>query len=246
VLIDADRNCVVPAVYIYCMCLDVSILPPLSCATITGAALLLCRGAQRIRASSCASLRDVRHVKSIIEGIGLVPDARGAWLYGSASRFQVNASGWGATRVGLWQDPLQIAAALVHLARSSGTLIPHIRTYAEVGVYTAWTCVVVSAFLARILPPSAGPFRGAAVDISREHIALGTSVLLTWHNVTFVHRGKLARWLDHATAPRAGDGVSSPVGLCFIDGALHLTRPIPGQRIFPIFCGRSHTLLVAA
>ena len=197
------------------MCSDVPAPPPLSCSKVGGAAVLLCRGVAKIRSSSCASLREIEHVKGIIEEIGLVPDHRGAWLYGSASRFQVNASGWGATRVGLWQDPLQISAALVHLARhSGGSLIPHIRTYVEVGVFSAWTCVVISSFLARILPPSAGPFRAAAVDIDRSHIAFGTGTLLAQHNVTFVHRGGLHRWLD-SYAPPAG---RTRIGLCFIDG----------------------------
>ena len=197
------------------MCFDVPALPPLSCSKVGGAALLLCRGVAKIRSSSCASLRDIDHVKRIIEEIGLVPDARGAWLYGSASRFQVNASGWGATRVGLWQDPLQISAALVHLARhSGGGLLPHIQTYVEVGVYSAWTRVVISSFLTRILPPSAGPFRAAAVDLDRTHIALGTSQLLARHNVTFVHRGWLHRWLDSHAPP----ATRTRIGLCFIDG----------------------------
>lgn len=213
------------------MCSDVPAPPPLSCSKVGGAAVLLCRGVAKIRSSSCASLLEIEHVKGIIEEIGLVPDHRGAWLYGSASRFQVNASGWGATRVGLWQDPLQISAALVHLARhSGGSLIPHIRTYVEVGVFSAWTCVVISSFLARILPPSAGPFRAAAVDIDRSHIAFGTGTLLAQHNVTFVHRGGLHRWLD-SYAPPAG---RTRIGLCFIDGTHDCGGTFSRPR--PTFC----------
>ena len=200
-----------------------------SCAGIGGAAASLCSGVARIHASPCATLLDVHSVQTIIEEIGLVPDPRGAWLYGSASRFMVKTSNpVGASRVGLWQDPLQIASALVHLARSSGTRIPHIRLYVEVGVFSAWTCVVVSAFLARILPLALRPFRGAAVDLSKSNIARGTFALLARHNMSFVHRGRLGNWLEaelsshdsSSSSPSSSSATASSsarVGLCFID-----------------------------
>ena len=165
----------------------------------------LCEGAARIHRAPCESLRNVKFVQDIVQGIGLAPDARGNWLYGNATRFVRSAGGKG----GLWQDPLQLSAALVHLATSPR--IPPIFTYIEVGVFSAWTCVVISAFLSRITPLDGPGFRGAAVDIMRAHVSAGTMTLLTRHNVTFVYRSELPRWLDALPSQRA------MLDLCFID-----------------------------
>ena len=132
---------------------------------ILGAAHALCLGVARIHDAPCAALRDSRFLLDVILSIGLTPDARGSWLYGNASRFMVSASGFGANRVGLWQEPLQISAALAHLARSAP-----ISTYLEVGVFSGWTCVVMSAFLSRLAGRRDG-FRAAAVDIDRTHLS---------------------------------------------------------------------------
>ena len=181
------------------------------CAHISGAALRLCQGVSRLHASSCAQLTDIDFVASIISEVGLVPDPRGDWLYGNASSHMVCQPGTAGCdtfgRSGLWQEPLQLSAALVHIA--SNAVIKHVHTYVEVGVWTAWTCVFISAYLTRMGSP--GSFRGAAVDISRDHISQSTRTLLSAHNVTYVSRFYLDTWLQRQ------EWGASPIDLCFID-----------------------------
>ena len=171
-----------------------------TCAIGLGAASSLCAGAARLHDAPCKALRNSSFLLEIILSIGLTPDARGSWLYGNASRYQVSASGFGANRVGLWQEPLQLSAALAHLARSAAPVL----TYMEVGVFSGWTSVVMSAFLSRLSNRTA--FRAAAVDIDRTHLSLGTSTLLARHKASFIFRHRLQPWLD----------ATPLIDLCFI------------------------------
>ena len=214
-----------------------------SCSGAKGASAGLCRGAQSLLRASCDELRSVPFLAGVVERVGLVPDRRGSWLYGNASRFMLTSiTGAGGSRVGLWQDPLQIASALAHVARSE----LRVATYVEVGVYTAWTCCLMAAFLRRAaagLPPArkgddgggaastatSSLFAGAAVDITKAHISSGTSWLLRKLNVSILTPSNLPGWLHAHTARRpqaerspANDGkpaTNKPLAdLCFVDG----------------------------
>ena len=179
----------------------------------------LCQGIDTIASTPRDVLRNVAAVRHILEQIGLVPDSRGATIYGGAADFMIrlnqrsNAtldtiqSDWrnkfGAQTVGLWQDPLQIASALVFLGQSVS-----IRRYLEVGVWSAWTTVVLSAYASRLLP-SPG-FSGVASDLDDSHIAHSTRRALRNLNVSFVPRNRLDAFLDLDEAP---------FDLCFIDAS---------------------------
>jgi len=144
----------------------------------------------------------VSFVRSLVEEVGLTPDGRGAQLYGrEAAKKMVQAPTSAARKkVGLWQNPQQIAAALVHV----GSRVA-VHRYIEVGVYTAWTCCFVSAYLRRVGTLSA--FSGHAVDISHSAIAAGTKALLANLNVSFLYR-------QHLKLP----ATPGPYDFCFIDG----------------------------
>ena len=85
----------------------------------------------------------------------------------------------------------------------AGSAAP-VLTYMEVGVFSGWTSVVMSAFLSRLSNRTA--FRAAAVDIDRTHLSLGTSTLLARHKASFIFRHRLQPWLD----------ATPLIDLCFI------------------------------
>jgi len=72
----------------------------------------------------------------------------------------------------------------------------------EVGVFTAWTCCIVSAYLSRTAAGDRG-FAGYAVDVKIGNIAAGTLDLFKRLNITFEGRGTFDRRLK-TSAPRAG------------------------------------------
>jgi len=173
----------------------------LSCTQIAGAAAGLCAGLLRIQQASCAQLSDHAFVQSLVERVGLTPDGRGSALYGKAAASIVPVHGKSAKhKVGLWQNPMQIAAALIHV----GSRVA-VHRYIEVGVYTAWTCGFVSTFLRRVGTP--GAFRAHAVDITHSAIATGTRTLLPRINVSYISRDKLVLPPEHPF-----------YDFCFIDG----------------------------
>lgn len=173
----------------------------LSCDKVVGAARGLCLGAQEVQRANCEQLGEVAFVRAIVERVGLTPDSRGAALYGdeAAKKMVVAPSRAARKKVGLWQNPQQIAAALVHI----GSRV-EVHRYIEVGVYTAWTCCFVSTYLRRV--GKLGSFEGYAVDLSSAAIAVGTKTLLASLNVTFLYRSLLK--LPPAV----------PYDFCFIDG----------------------------
>lgn len=210
-------------------CTDAGARRTLDCTPISGAAARLCQGAARIHQATCAELVSAPFLEEVISAVGLVPDPRGAWLYGNASTRMVcqpSTSGCltASGRAGLWQEPKQLSKALVHIA--SSPTMPRVERYVEVGVWTAWTCVFVSAFLSRLSAPG-GSFQGIAVDLSRDRISTFTRLLLKQHNVTYVPRWYLhdwlrghAHWASGADLAAAAAGATSPspyVDLCFID-----------------------------
>ena len=107
----------------------------------------LCGALRRIHYASCNELANVSFVQEIVQFIGLYRDTRfetnrgqTSYLYGKAIRHVVR--GKASRHAGLWQDPLQIATALVRLG-STGI---QVRTYVEVGVWTAWTMSVIASY----------------------------------------------------------------------------------------------------
>jgi hypothetical protein len=86
------------------------------CERIQGAARLLCVGALRLQRARCAELAQLDYLVGVVQAVGLTPDNRGRALYGNASRYQVEAPSRAARlKVGLWQNPTQIAGALIHV-----------------------------------------------------------------------------------------------------------------------------------
>ena len=87
-----------------------------ACGKIQGAAAWLCSGILRLQRASCAQLAEHAFVQSVVEQVGLTPDGRGSALYGNASSKMVEVHGKSAQKkVGLWQNPTQIAGALIHV-----------------------------------------------------------------------------------------------------------------------------------
>jgi hypothetical protein len=190
----------------------------------------LCEGVQIMLRANCSQLGSLDFMIDVIERIGLVNDARGARLYGPASKYMIHGSG----RAGLWQEPQQIAKAMISVAQRV-----RVQRYVEVGVFTAWTTTVVAAYMSRqqggdagrvlekgaaapaptTIAPSSSPvssttygsgFQGLAVDITSSHIAPGTLSLLAWLDVKFISR----KHFDVQVLPN----LAWRFDLCFIDG----------------------------
>ena len=143
----------------------------------------------------------------MIESIGLAGDLRGTRIYGPAAKHMRRVG----SHTGLWQDPGQISSALLRLGSFAW---PPSATrgsfeYVEVGVYTAWTCVLISSYLRRT---AAGmlPFGGHAVDIKAVNIHADTFDLMKRLNVSFESRHNFDRRMKSASPPR--------FDACFIDG----------------------------
>jgi hypothetical protein len=142
------------------------------CDKVGGIASRLCQGVAGLSAANCSQLQDEEFLRRTVQEIGLVHDTKegGRYLYGDNAVNMLNYSG----KAGLWQEPLQIAAALRHLATSD--LIPRpITSYIELGVHTAWTCAFVAAFLTRLAWPAT--FRGAASKSHAPHPHPGSESL---------------------------------------------------------------------
>ena len=170
------------------------------CSTIQGQAAFLCNGLLAMQQASCEELASEWFMRSMVEKVGLVPDGRGAAIYGNYSKAMVQVHTKAARgKVGLWQSPAQLAAALIYV----GSRV-EVKRYIEVGVYTAWTCCFVSAYLRRV--GRLGTFKGYAVDLVSTNIAHGTRDLLPKLNVTFTFRKSVVL------------NKTLPYDFCFIDG----------------------------
>ena len=86
---------------------------------------------------------------------------------------------------GVLQDPHQLSGALMHFARSP----LRVHTYLEVGVWSAWTNALMSAFLAR-LARGRHEFRGYACDRWDKYVSGDTRKVLKALNVSFVLRNE--------------------------------------------------------
>jgi len=184
--------------------------PPLSCNTGTANGALCAAIVTIVEAATCDELASQQYVQSLIEKVGLAGDVRGARIYGDDKRLMRRVG----SHTGLWQDPRQISRAMMAL----GSLPPQPTKeapfrYVEVGVFTAWTCCVVSAFLSRVAAGDRG-FQGFAVDIKTGNIAAPTLQLFKTLNITFVGRSAFNQQLLAQSADESGPRYDA----CFIDG----------------------------
>ena len=184
--------------------------PPLSCNTGTANGALCAAIVTIVEAATCDELASQPYVQSLIEKVGLAGDVRGARIYGDDKRLMRHVG----SHTGLWQDPRQISRAMMAL----GSLPPQPAKeapfrYVEVGVFTAWTCCIVSAFLSRVAAGNRG-FQGFAVDIKTGNIAAPTLKLFKTLNITFVGRSAFNKQLLAQSADESGPRYDA----CFIDG----------------------------
>ena len=159
---------------------------------------------QRLGAASCSELGNATWLSSLIRSVGLAFDVRGCRLYGRNCDAMLPSSPQNKLHQGLYQDPDQLADALVYL-RTLGA-----ESYLELGVHTAWTATFVAAFLAR----HAGPrWRGGyAVDVRLDRVTSTVHALLAQLRVSVRERDGPA--LASLVEERRG----APLGLCLIDG----------------------------
>ena len=108
-------------------CSDAALPPLPDCNGLDAAHDRLCRGVRSILGGSCAALTNISRLATVIAEIGVVPDSRGQHLYGAGAKQMVRSPG-GVPNVGLWQEPLQLAAALIEVATSRT-----VHRYVEVG-----------------------------------------------------------------------------------------------------------------
>ena len=168
----------------------------------------LCAAVNAMRAASCAQLGSVSFVQALVERAGLFGNrgSSSVHVYGPAAVHTIH----GAGPSGLWQDPLQLATALIYL----GARVD-VRTYVEYGVWSCWTATFVSAYLQRVSSTGGRGFHGLAVDtilVQRNFIAPNIATLMAMLNVSFVGSNDFARGVHRLTAPA--------YDLCFID-AIH-------------------------
>ena len=166
----------------------------------------LCAGLRAIREATCAQLASIEFMIVVVHTIGLVPDARRERLYGPAVQHMIPGH---SSKVGLWQEPQQIAGAMIEVARRT-----QVQTYVEIGIFTAWTTTVMAAYMHRLSARADGmtAFRGFAVDITSSHITPGTLSLLRALHVSFIGR----KHFDPAAVLSAAGATA--FDLCFIDG----------------------------
>lgn len=192
----------------------------------------LCRGVAELSSASCAQLANVSYVADLVRRIGLYNDPRGSRLYGAEAQHQSKrmrkgavpewqkgakhrtAEGTYENYEGIWQDPVQLASALVYLL---GTGLPF-SDYAELGVWTGWTTSFIAAYLSRTIEPP-GRFSGLAVDVNDERIAAPTRQLMDHLNVRYMHRSNMS---SHIAARRRQ---RPTFDLCLLD-ALHDFRGV--------------------
>jgi len=169
----------------------------------------LCLGVASILNATCAELLDEEFLQQVARRVGLVNDFRGARIFGAEAKHMRRAATKTekGKRPGMFQDPHQLAAALVHLGRSP---IP-IRTYLELGVLSAWSNAIISAFLKR-KAEGRHEFHSYAVDNSRKFISKPTLIILSALNGNYVDRASQTykqMIAESQTSPR--------FDVCFID-----------------------------
>ena len=190
--------------------------PPLLCGEKTAFSSLCTAVKTILEEASCEELGSQPYLQKIIETMGLAGDLRGPRIYGPASKYMRRMG----SHTGLWQDPMQISNALLVLGsaprRTTGADLAPFR-YVEVGVFTSWTCTLVSTYLNRVASGTRG-FEGLAVDVKTGNIASGTLDLMNRVNVSFDNRrsfdGRVRGWAAAMDAT-----LRTPYyDACFIDG----------------------------
>ena len=179
----------------------------------------LCFGIRQLQSSTCAQLSNHSFVMGAIQAIGLTFDMRKADLYGVAASSMIRTSDPN-TKIGLWQDPSQFAAALMQHASGAH----EVRRYLEIGCYTAWSALVLVSYLQR----AGHRVRGVVVDLVDTFIGPAFP-LLAGRGLSFFNRsafspeGALARIsaevheARHEGGGGGGGGGSRRFDLCFID-----------------------------
>ena len=146
----------------------------------------LCVGLKKILSAPCSALYNHTFLESAIATVGVVPDTREERLYGESAKHMVKGlygSQHYKPNVGLWQEPQQLAAALIAAAKH----LKDVTRYVEVGFYTAWSTCVIAAYFNRLCSGSGGDcFRGVAVDVTTMYAGGSTRVLLSSLNVEVV------------------------------------------------------------
>ena len=185
------------------------------------AARSLCRGIQAVLTASCAELSQVSFVRTTIEAVGLNGNKMSSKdVERTFGKELARRSVWNRNKLeGLWQDPLQLASALVHISQHSDMLAETdvrggVSRYVEVGVYTAWTTCLIGAY-ARRATGRASHFEGFAVDVTFSHISNETRAILSRLNISLQTpasmKTHLTRWGGTPSGP-------APLNLCLIDG----------------------------
>jgi hypothetical protein len=172
-----------------------------------------------MQAATCNELERVEFVQQLAERAGLLHLGLegNARYYASASIHALSSPGHGPS--GMWQDPLQLATALVHIASRFD-----VRSYLELGVWSCWTCCFVSSYLRRV--SSAGSvWQGIAVDtkvVQRNFISRTVRLFMSQLNISFVRVDQLNGSLQHRAGRQnpARPSERTRFDLCFID-ALH-------------------------
>lgn len=195
-------------------CRDVDALPstriPAPCHGLQKSdrhAFRLCHGVAAILRAPCADLANLTFMTAAVGAIGMVPDTRGKQLYGNDAKYMVHA---GAPSVGLWQEPRQLAAALISVAHRI-----HVRRYVEIGIYTAWSTCTIAAYLARVGGGLDG-FEGHGLDVTTKYLTNSTRALLSYLRVDLTirtERGGIESLSTGALTPLAHPAFD----LCFID-----------------------------
>lgn len=174
--------------------------------------------------ASCDELASHTYLVRLIERVGLSGDLRKERLYGQALKHMRRIG----SHSGLWQDPQQIASALLALGAKARRVAPPAPfAYVEVGVFTAWSNCIISAYLTRM--GGGAPFSGLAVDIKAGNIASATMEMMRRLNVSFMGRSTFDRRLRNgekllvgssssSSSVAAGGDTHPQFDLCFIDG----------------------------
>eukprot|EP00403_Amphidinium_massartii_P040235 CAMPEP_0178446666 /NCGR_PEP_ID=MMETSP0689_2-20121128/40943_1 /TAXON_ID=160604 /ORGANISM="Amphidinium massartii, Strain CS-259" /LENGTH=334 /DNA_ID=CAMNT_0020071541 /DNA_START=103 /DNA_END=1107 /DNA_ORIENTATION=+ len=163
--------------------------------------------------ASVPQLKNTSFVADLIRQVGLVEDPRP--LYGSEAVYQLNVTsdttlGEGIGSAGMYQLPEQMACALFSLSELN------IKTFLEVGIYTGWTGVFMTAYLSRFTEDFVSV--GVDIDDYQSSCVKDAMKVLGRDYVEISPEPQLGaeQLLNAATGLVAEE--SSHVDLCFIDG----------------------------
>lgn len=148
----------------------------------------------RLSEAGCAQLHNRTFLVDVIRQVGLVGADRNLHVYGSESVHAIKSP-----KAGLYQMPSQLASAMVHAAGLG------VSRYIEVGIYSAWTLCIMSAYFRR-LSGDEGRFKSYGVDISFALVSEGVKTMLRQLGVTLLAPGQVTKHRSEGW------------DLCFLDG----------------------------